>query len=113
MAERRNGGLRISVADHGPGIPKEFQAHVFEAFAQSDSSSARQQGGVGLGLNISKSIVEAHGGKIGFISNEGEGATLFFELPVAAAKQTKAPAKRCKRGAGARRAKAAPCRQSP
>jgi signal transduction histidine kinase len=81
--ERHGGSLRVSVGDHGPGIPKCFQARVFDAFAQADSSAARRQGGVGLGLTICKSIVEAHGGSIGFMSNEGEGATFYFELPLA------------------------------
>jgi signal transduction histidine kinase len=81
--ERHGGSLRVSVVDHGPGIPKCFQARVFDAFAQADSSAARRQGGVGLGLTICKSIVEAHGGSIGFMSNEGEGATFYFELPLA------------------------------
>jgi signal transduction histidine kinase/DNA-binding response OmpR family regulator len=80
---RRDGLLRISVVDHGPGIPKDFQNRVFHAFAQADSSSTRRLGGVGLGLSISKSIVEAHGGSIGFRSKEGEGTTFFFELPLA------------------------------
>ena len=80
---RHNGSLRISVVDHGPGIPKEFEARMFEAFAQADSSSSRQLGGVGLGLSIAKSIVEAHGGQIGFQSKEGSGTTFFFDLPLA------------------------------
>ena len=81
--ERHNGSLRVSVVDHGPGIPNYFQARVFEAFAQADSSAAQRQGGVGLGLSICKSIVEAHGGSIGFTSKEGEGTTFYFELPAA------------------------------
>jgi len=78
---RHNGTLRISVADDGPGIPKDFQGRVFDAFAQAETP-ARRQGGVGLGLAICKSIVEAHGGSIGFTSKEGEGATFYFDLPL-------------------------------
>jgi signal transduction histidine kinase len=80
---RREGFLRVSVTDHGPGIPKDFQDRVFDAFSQADSSSTRRLGGVGLGLSISKSIIEAHGGSIGFESKDGEGTTFYFELPLA------------------------------
>ncbi len=82
--DRHGGGaLRVSVADQGPGIPKDFQKHVFEVFAQADSSSARGKSGVGLGLSICKSIIEAHGGRIGFTSKEGVGTTFYFDLPLA------------------------------
>ncbi|WP_126455931.1 PAS domain S-box protein [Sulfuriflexus mobilis] len=74
--------LRISVTDHGPGIPEEFHDKLFERFTQSDSSDSRRKGGTGLGLNISKIIVEKHGGHIGFISREGVGTTLYVDLPV-------------------------------
>jgi signal transduction histidine kinase len=81
--DRHDGHLRISVADHGPGIPKDFRRQVFEVFTQADSSCARGKGGSGLGLSICKSIVEAHGGRIGFISEAGEGTTFYFDLPLA------------------------------
>jgi PAS domain S-box-containing protein len=77
----RDGCLRVSVRDHGRGIPPEFQAHVFERFAQADSSSTRQKGGTGLGLSISKAIVERHGGTLSFESEPGAGTTFFFDLP--------------------------------
>jgi K+-sensing histidine kinase KdpD len=54
---------------------------VFEVFAQADSSSRRGKGGVGLGL-ICKSIIEAHGGLIGFSSKAGLGTTFYFDLPL-------------------------------
>ena len=76
-----NKSIRISVSDHGPGIPENFQPVLFEKFTQSDSSDTRKKGGTGLGLNISKIIVERHGGNIGFVSREGIGTTFFFELP--------------------------------
>lgn len=79
--DRNDGALRMSVVDHGPGIPKDFQACVFDVFAQAAPSPRRE--GVGLGLSICKSIVEAHGGRIGFVSKDGEGTTFFFELPLA------------------------------
>lgn len=81
-------GVRISVADTGPGIPKEFQSKIFGRFAQADSSSTRAKTGTGLGLSITKSIVEAFGGQIGFESDEGNGSVFYFILPLCAAKQT-------------------------
>ncbi|HEY9420409.1 MAG TPA: ATP-binding protein, partial [Thermoanaerobaculia bacterium] len=75
------GNLRVSVTDHGAGIPPEFQPRIFERFAQADSSSTRQKGGTGLGLSISKAIVERHGGRIGFESEPGVATTFTFELP--------------------------------
>ncbi|MDH5484510.1 MAG: PAS domain S-box protein [Gammaproteobacteria bacterium] len=73
--------VRISVTDHGPGIPLEFQPRLFEKFSQSDSSDTRQKGGTGLGLSISKLIAEQHGGRIGFISQQGIGSCFYIDLP--------------------------------
>jgi signal transduction histidine kinase len=81
---RNNGGsVRISVTDQGPGIPVDFQPYIFEKFAQADVSSARQKGGTGLGLNISKAIIERHGGRLWFETEPGVRTTFSFELPVA------------------------------
>ena len=81
-AARGDGGrVRISVTDHGKGIPPQFQEHIFEKFAQADASSTRQKGGTGLGLSISKAIVERHGGRIWFASEPGVATTFAFELP--------------------------------
>lgn len=73
--------LRISVADHGKGIPLEFQSRVFEKFAQADSSDTRAKSGTGLGLSITKAIVERMGGIITFETREGLGTTFHVDLP--------------------------------
>lgn len=77
-AEKR---VRISVADHGQGIPEEFRGKIFQKFSQADSSDTRKIGGTGLGLSITKAIVEQMGGSIGFDSEVGVGTTFFAELP--------------------------------
>ena len=74
--------VRISIADTGSGIPTEFQDKVFEKFTQADSSDTRRVGGTGLGMAISKSIVEKHGGHIGFDSTPRQGSTFYFDLPI-------------------------------
>ena len=74
--------VRISVLDHGKGVPEEFKSRIFSKFAQADSSDTRQQGGTGLGLNISRSIVATLGGSIGFESSEGRGTTFYVDLPI-------------------------------
>ncbi|PWT90194.1 MAG: hypothetical protein C5B54_07605 [Acidobacteria bacterium] len=71
--------VRISVSDHGPGISEEFQPHIFEKFAQANSRS--KQGSSGLGLSISKVIVEKMHGKIGFVTAAEKGTTFFVDLP--------------------------------
>ena len=78
---RRNGMVRVSVQDRGRGIPDEFKPHIFQTFAQADASDSRQKGGTGLGLSIVKSIVERHGGRVGFSSENGGGTTFWFDLP--------------------------------
>lgn len=77
----KNGNTIISITDHGEGIPKEFQPKLFDKFTQSDSSSTRKTGSTGLGLSITKTIIEAHGGSIHFVSTEGEGTTFSIEIP--------------------------------
>jgi signal transduction histidine kinase len=84
-AERRGGEIRVCVRDRGPGIPEEFRARIFQRFAQADSSTTRRREGTGLGLNISRAIIERLGGRIGFESREGVGTTFFIDLPVAEA----------------------------
>jgi PAS domain S-box-containing protein len=79
--ERRDDTMRISVRDHGPGIPEGFKARIFEKFAQADSSDARQKGGTGLGLSIVKQLIHQHGGTVGFEPAAGGGTVFQFELP--------------------------------
>lgn len=76
------GWVRVAVQDHGPGIPSEFHARIFERFAQADSSDTRQKGGTGLGLSITRALVEKMNGYIGFDSAPGVGTTFYFELPL-------------------------------
>jgi signal transduction histidine kinase len=75
--------LEIAVADTGEGIAAEDLPNVFERFYRVDKSRARATGGVGLGLAIAKSLVEAHGGKIQAQSQEGKGSRFSFILPIA------------------------------
>jgi PAS domain S-box-containing protein len=79
----RDGCVRISVSDHGPGIPEAFREIIFEKFSQADGSDARAGGGTGLGLAISKELIERMGGTIGFESTEGHGATFYVDIPMA------------------------------
>lgn len=73
----------VSVADQGEGIQPQFIDKIFERFFQVDGASTRRVGGSGLGLSISRGIVEAHGGKIWFESVVGQGSTFRFTLPLA------------------------------
>ena len=79
-AAAAGGSVRFSVADSGPGIEAEDQARIFERFWQAKGS---ESGGSGLGLAIAKTLVEAHGGRMGVDSTAGEGAEFWFEIPVA------------------------------
>ena len=72
---------RISVVDQGPGIPQEFQSRIFQKFAQANASVTREFTGTGLGLNITKMLIEKLGGKIDFSSSEN-GSTFYFDLPI-------------------------------
>jgi signal transduction histidine kinase len=78
-----DGLVRFEVSDTGIGISEQERERLFERFFRSQSALERQIQGTGLGLYISKAIVEAHGGRIGVYSEGGEGTTFVVELPAA------------------------------
>ncbi|MEO7350764.1 MAG: ATP-binding protein, partial [Marmoricola sp.] len=73
----------LSVRDHGRGIPEDQLTSVFERFHQVSATDATEKGGTGLGLTITRSIVERHGGSIWVESVYGEGTVFSFTLPLA------------------------------
>ena len=79
--------ILIWVKDTGIGIPQAKQANVFDSFVQADGSTARVYGGTGLGLTISKKLVELHKGKIWLESEEGKGTCFYFTIPMSSEKQ--------------------------
>ncbi|HSP19747.1 MAG TPA: sensor histidine kinase, partial [Myxococcaceae bacterium] len=79
----RNGGVDIEVEDHGVGIAKRDRKRVFDRFYRVDNLLTRQTEGSGLGLSISRRIIEAHGGKLTLRSELGKGSTFTIHLPAA------------------------------
>lgn len=77
---------QISVVDHGPGIPDSFRPHIFKRFSQADSGNRREHGGAGLGLAISKELVERMHGQIGFDSQPGR-CHFHFTVPLSEEKK--------------------------
>ncbi len=78
----KNESLRVSIKDHGRGVPASHRQTIFEKFKQVEASDGKRSAGTGLGLPICKEIVEKHGGKIGVDSEEGKGSVFWFEIPL-------------------------------
>jgi signal transduction histidine kinase len=76
-------GALFSITDSGRGIPAGRLEGIFERFRQVDASDAREKGGTGLGLPIARGIVEQHDGRMWAESQEGQGSTFRFTLPIA------------------------------
>ena len=74
--------ILVRVSDTGTGIAKEDQERLFQPFSQVDASPTRKVGGSGLGLSISRLLIDLHGGRIGVESEAGRGSTFFFSLPL-------------------------------
>jgi signal transduction histidine kinase/DNA-binding LacI/PurR family transcriptional regulator/AraC-like DNA-binding protein len=75
-------GIRVLVSDTGIGIPPEEHEAIFDEFRQSERTSVRAFGGLGLGLAICKRLIHLHGGTIGVLNSSDSGSTLYFSLPV-------------------------------
>ncbi len=82
IAERKKDRVFVSVKDSGIGIPKDQQDRVFSKFFRADNAVRTDTEGTGLGLFITKNIIEAHKGEISFTSQEGKGTMFTFSLPV-------------------------------
>jgi two-component system cell cycle sensor histidine kinase PleC len=75
------GGAKISVMDGGPGIEEDMLPHLFEAYAHRAAMTTQRQDGVGLGLAITKALIELHNGQIRVVTQPGRGTTMTLELP--------------------------------
>jgi PAS domain S-box-containing protein len=78
---RHSGLLRVAVADSGPGISEKFRDQVFEPFARADEADWRHRSGTGLGMSISKAIIEELGGAISFDTEVGVGTIFYIDIP--------------------------------
>ncbi len=81
-ATAASGSLTISVTDHGIGIPADEVGRIFDRFYQVDSSSTRRFGGIGLGLDLVKTLVQALGGTIEVQTEPSRGSTFTVVLPL-------------------------------
>ena len=104
LLRRAGSSLEIVVADTGRGIAPAFLPNVFDAFRQEDASPSRARGGLGLGLAITRQLVELHGGRVTCHSEgEARGATFTVSLPVSAVAPSREPPERTARKFGADR----------
>ncbi|MDE2427943.1 MAG: CHASE domain-containing protein [Burkholderiales bacterium] len=78
----KNGWAKVEIQDYGIGISEEFKSSIFQKFTQEDAKAARKYAGTGLGLSLSKTMIEKMSGKIGFTSVEGQGSIFYLILPV-------------------------------
>ena len=78
QARKHENGVRFAVIDKGPGIPQQFQAHLFDKFFRVPGGD---RNGAGLGLSIAREIVQAHNGSVGVKSSPGDGSEFYFILP--------------------------------
>ena len=84
MPQPRDGQALITVTDAGCGIPPDSETKVFAPFSQIDGSDTKTAYGSGLGLHISRQIMDRHGGSIRYVSAPGVGTTFTIALPLAA-----------------------------
>lgn len=89
FTEDRSAGIRVEISDTGPGMTEEEKLHLFSGFYQADWVHSNQLGGAGIGLTLTRRLVELHGGKIGVESEVGSGSTFWFTIP---------PIETCKQG---------------
>jgi signal transduction histidine kinase len=106
-AAREGDRVVVSIADTGVGIAAKDRERIFESFEQGDGSAARDQGGTGLGLAVTKELVELHGGRVSVTSEVGKGSVFSFDL------EASAPAEEGARVSHVTREDAAPASGSP
>ncbi len=81
LVENNDDNVTIIVKDSGVGIPIDLQPHIFKRFVSRDSTASKESSGIGIGLSLTKDLVELHNGKITFDSKEDEGTTFVIVLP--------------------------------
>jgi two-component system, OmpR family, phosphate regulon sensor histidine kinase PhoR len=82
FAKRQNNRVCVGVQDRGIGIAQKDQAKLFNVFQRVENNKGYPTSGIGIGLVVCRRLVEAHGGRIWFESEEGKGSTFYFTLPI-------------------------------
>jgi signal transduction histidine kinase len=82
-AQRSQGEWLIEVADRGPGVPRDMRERIFDRFVRADTVRTRRGGGAGLGLALSRAVVQAHGGELELVNDDPPGARFRVHLPAA------------------------------